>query len=86
LSKNDFTAEAQRTQRKKFFRIPEKGILKKLTSIEKCISVFARPVPMGCVTSGEGFLDCLFPLLREKDNKKLSVLCASRERSERAVK
>jgi len=33
-------------QRKKFFRIPERGILKKPTSIEKCVSVFAGSVPV----------------------------------------
>jgi hypothetical protein len=42
LPKNDFTTESRRAQRKTFFRIPERGILKKLTSIEKSIYIFAH--------------------------------------------
>ena len=80
LSKKDFTAESQRTQRKKFFRIPETGILKKLTSIDKYISVFARFVPMGRVSlRGRACRIVFSPFSGEKTiNKTQRPLCLKR--------
>jgi len=79
LVQNDFTAESQRTQRKTFFRIPEREILKKLTSIENASLFLPAQSRWVSLPSGKGLLDSLFPLLRGKDYKQNSASSAPQE-------
>jgi hypothetical protein len=69
------TAESQRTQRINFIRIPERGIL------INDISTWE----MHCLCPKDFDHSIFHPLRGKYYKKELSVLCALRERSERAV-